>query len=1005
MSGSMGAHAHIGRIVNNIDPHRLGAVEVEILGSIGNQRASDQQLITVKYISPSFGSTDVEQNASKAADHHSSQQSYGFWSPPPNLGTLVLVFFVGGDPGQGYYIGSIPDASANHMVPGIAASTKTNSSYKNLNPGTGKYDQDRPTDTISDQKSPLPVVEANRPKDGAANPYLPAAKRPIYTPVVNQLKEAGYVDDPYRGPHTGSSMRESPSNVHGWSTPGPLDKNPGAPKKKGGPRDTQATVHTARLPGHYIMMDDGDETQLRKHKPGAGPAEYANVTAGETGGNVNYPKDQQIRIRAANGAQFIMHCAEDFIHINNSRGTAWVEITSNGKIDIYTADCVSVHTEADYNITADRDVNIHAGRSINMHADHDVNINSKTETHIKAETNIMMSSSSHVAVNAEGGTLTMMGNGAVNLVSAAAVRMEGTGIDIKSSGHTHMSGTGDFSVKGDQIFLGSSSDIHLAAKGTINGTSSQLHLRAYSEAIIHSDAKIDIRSSGDSVIHADGKISVDSGDAIQVNGTALNLNASGAVKIKGSTVDINGAVPDPPHRSAGQSSEAAEPNEAVAPEAHPTKTTADTITKAPAAGHGPSTSSRVPTSQPYKSHENFNPPGHTQDLTDRNNSNQPYNSGEAKRQVKSNEDLESIPPEQGGGPGKQGTNIQGNKRNPYSNYPSAKGDPSSNVVTNESKISNRGTPSDWVQDQEFMGEVAKLSGKLGIQVAELLAIFSLETGSASLDPSKSNGENCAGLVQICKITNPKTGKDPFDELSARSPKEAADDDLSPQGIRKMTRKRQMFWIDKYFDLILPNGAGGFPSKDRACYVYAALASGSSSQPPPTQDLIFPFSDARCKAHKGWQDPNKNFDCTVTKACTWLRHQQKHIIEPKLGSKSYSPDLSAGPGSTIAPAPPASAPPPASSNSNWSSSSDDSTMPKGDPGIPNAVRWSWYKDKYIAVSADGSPIDQSGNIVDPGAAYSKPPEKPPAETPPKSTGGLPATQMAGGNPDGSPILTA
>ena len=128
MSGSMGAHAHIGRIVNNIDPHRLGAVEVEILGSIGNQRASDQQLITVKYISPSFGSTDVEQNASKAADHHSSQQSYGFWSPPPNLGTLVLVFFVGGDPGQGYYIGSIPDASANHMVTGIAASTKTNSS-------------------------------------------------------------------------------------------------------------------------------------------------------------------------------------------------------------------------------------------------------------------------------------------------------------------------------------------------------------------------------------------------------------------------------------------------------------------------------------------------------------------------------------------------------------------------------------------------------------------------------------------------------------------------------------------------------------------------------------------------------------------------------------------------------------------------------------------------------------------------------------------------------------
>ena len=132
----MGAHAHLGRVVNNIDPQRQGSLQVEIMGSVGGQRSSDQQLFTVKYVSPSFGATDVEKNSNKAEDHHGSQQTHGFWSQTPNLGAMVLVFFVGGDPGQGYYIGNVPDANSNHMVPGLASSTQTKKSYKNLNPGT-----------------------------------------------------------------------------------------------------------------------------------------------------------------------------------------------------------------------------------------------------------------------------------------------------------------------------------------------------------------------------------------------------------------------------------------------------------------------------------------------------------------------------------------------------------------------------------------------------------------------------------------------------------------------------------------------------------------------------------------------------------------------------------------------------------------------------------------------------------------------------------------------------
>ena len=1006
-SSIIGPGPHLARVVNNIDPHRQGAVTVELLAHIGSQRSADQQTYVVKYLSPSFSSTDVEHDANAAPDHHGTQQSHGFWAPAVNTGSTVMVFFVNGDTGQGYYIGGVQDSHANHMVPGMASSKATKDQYKS---GSGLKDKSK----ITDQDNPqLPVAEINRSADvgyGKFNPYTKDQKKAIYTPIVDQLNAQGLTDDTHRGTYTSGSTRESPSNVYGFNSAGPIDKTPGAPKRSIGGRDTQATRHVARLPGHAIILDDGDETKLRKTKPGEGPAEYVDLENGESGGLVTIPKDQQIRIRAANGAQFIMHASEDFIHINNSRGTAWVEITSNGKIDIYTADCVSVHTEADYNITSDRDINLHAGRSVNIYADHDVNLQSKTETHIKADTNIMMSAHSHIAVNAEGGALSMMGSQVVNIVSSGDARIDAKGIDIKSSGHTHMSGTGDISLKGDQLFFGSSSDIHMTSAGTFNTTASQLHLRGYSEIVLYSNTKVDIRSDGDSVIHSDGKISVDSGDAIQVNGTALNLNASGAVKIKGATVDINGPVPDPPHRSAGQSSESAEPHEAVPADPHPTKISADDIPKAPHTGHGSSITSRVPTSQPYGGHEHLNPAGHTQDLTDKLNPSQPYNKDEAKKTVSPHnaaDDLSNIPPEQGGSNRKQGANVHGNRRNPYPMYPSTKGDPSSNVVSPGSDISNRGTPSDWVQDQEFMGEVGKLAGKLGVKVPELLALFVAETGSDKLDPSKTNGHGCVGLIQICSDVNPKTGKNAYDELGARNPDDAAKDNLSPQGLRKLTRARQMFWVDKYMDMILPGGGSSLPSKDRIAHIYAAIGNaGPIKTDPSNPNVIYPFSDKRCKQNKLWQDPDSDLDCTVSKMGSWVYWYQKQIIEPKLGAKSYSPDLTAGPASTMQPGPAAGTPPPGNTDSNFQSSAEDKKQPSSPPSVPNAVRWSRYKDKYIAVDPSGRPVDSSGNAVAPEAAYSQPetPESPPT---PSASAGLPANLTAGAglNPDGSKLLQA
>jgi hypothetical protein len=61
-----------------------------------------------------------------------------------------------------------------------------------------------------------------------------------------------------------------------------------------------------------------------------------------------------------------MHNSEDLIYIGNARGTTWIELTSNGKIDIFAEDSISVHTKTDLNFRADRDINLEAVRNVNI---------------------------------------------------------------------------------------------------------------------------------------------------------------------------------------------------------------------------------------------------------------------------------------------------------------------------------------------------------------------------------------------------------------------------------------------------------------------------------------------------------------------------------------------------------------------------------------------------------------------------------------------------------------
>ena len=339
-------------VVSHLDPEFMGGLEVEILRqtSSGNSPERTGNIVPVRYMSPFYGVTPFEANQPNDA-YRFTQKSYGMWMVPPDVDTKVIVMFMEGNRAYGYWIGCVMDQYMNFQIPGKAATTLTT---------------DATPTPVKGLK--LPVGEYNKLTESATGRDPTRFLKPYDKDFTQVLEVQGLVADEIRGTTSSSARREVPSSVFGINTPGPIDKRPGAPMGKYGQAEAQADVFTNRLGGTTLVMDDGDDKILRKKPPGVDIPEYVNLEAGESGGDPTLPANELFRVRTRTGHQLLFHNTEDIVYIGNARGTAWLEFTSDGKIDIYAQDSISMYTDNDFNFYANRDVNIEAGRNINMRA-------------------------------------------------------------------------------------------------------------------------------------------------------------------------------------------------------------------------------------------------------------------------------------------------------------------------------------------------------------------------------------------------------------------------------------------------------------------------------------------------------------------------------------------------------------------------------------------------------------------------------------------------------------
>lgn len=422
-------------VQGHVQGSRMGQLIVSIAdwgGEIPNPDAgSAANTITVSYASPFYGSTFGSDSGLTPNNPQQSGQSYGMWMVPPDIGCKVLVVFAAGDMSRGYWFACIYDSPSHHMVPGIGRNVggASNTKAPPASDGVNSY-------LHSD--SNVPVVEYNITSstsfstDGLVN-------TPRYPHEVQAMQyvQQGLDRDKIRGAISSSSLRESPSNVYGISTPG----------RKATAKDQISSNPQAvffRTGGHQFVMDDGADGS------GQDPA----------------GTDQLIRLRTAGGHQILMNDTVEYtspsgkveksgiLYIASKTGSQWLEFSSDGSINVYGA--------AGFNLRSSGAINMHSDAAITMNAP-SITMNALASAQSYGLSGITMSSTGGISMTSLLATtikadlaVSISAVGAVNVSAGAALKMGAIGgASLSAGGALYLGASGVTSVNGTSLLLNS----------------------------------------------------------------------------------------------------------------------------------------------------------------------------------------------------------------------------------------------------------------------------------------------------------------------------------------------------------------------------------------------------------------------------------------------------------------------------------------------------------------------------------------------------------------------
>ena len=435
------AYIQIGIVKDNRDPQRSGKLKVWIAGSQSSEN-SKESWITCKYLSAFAGKSMGSSNAQQFKEY---PKSYGLWAVTPDVGNMVGVFFANGNIHDAYWFGGVFEDRMNSMVPGMA--TKVVNNYG--------------TDT------PIPVTDYDRNTIGTLTD-----EKYVNSPVVEGLKKQNLLYDTDYGSVNRSSTRQTVNALYGLSSPRQ----------------------------NSIVIDDGyleDELNAPSWDDDMDGYQNTKMNNPSDDNRIGSRKNEGICLRTRSGAQILLSESTGSVFIINRDGTARIEMTPEGYINIHSDSSINVRTDEDMNFTIKKDWNVEVGGNLNFHVkgDSKLELIGKLDTKVQGEVVFNTNSSMRIFASAE---IRMQSSSSTEITSGAALNV--TSKDITS-------------IKGSEMHLtGANTNLTLAGDVSSNsiyrgpdfqtpsvGLNQHIHYHAnFNSPTSHSDAMAPPVQGGDS---------------------------------------------------------------------------------------------------------------------------------------------------------------------------------------------------------------------------------------------------------------------------------------------------------------------------------------------------------------------------------------------------------------------------------------------------------------------------------------------------------------------------
>lgn len=378
---------YMAEVMDTRNVTRAGEIKVWIMGS-DIPRDDKERWITALYASPFFGTSPY--NSSDINNYMTSPKSFGMWFPMPFVGNKVFIFYpnITGENITPFWFACPINSSTNAMIPGI------------------------PSQFFNEEKIPLCEINDKVQKSSYTERGASFTKKEEgqceYIPLKNALDIQGLKEDKLRGPSTAGSKRESPSMCYGFLSP----------------------------LGNSFIIDDGWSEEDNKQNWNMGN------TNTELRGSDGLMPSQRVdekrynagfRLRTRNGTQLLVSDDGNIYAINRD-GSAWFEISDDGRIHGYAKTSADIACDGDINLRSKKKIRMEADEGFVLKTSGDFSIESSGNINIDAPRIVTNSIISAPEIAIKTGNIETLTSASANMNGVFSGTLQGTAYYATNSG-------------------------------------------------------------------------------------------------------------------------------------------------------------------------------------------------------------------------------------------------------------------------------------------------------------------------------------------------------------------------------------------------------------------------------------------------------------------------------------------------------------------------------------------------------------------------------------------